>query len=61
MLMRAAHSLCMSYKRELNENKKKINLKNTIHSTDHSRFANRKKKHKKNENKLSWKETKDKR
>ena len=24
MLMRAAHSLCMSYKRELNENKKKI-------------------------------------
>ena len=41
--------------------KKKINLKNIIHSTDHSRFANRKKKHKKNENKLSWKETKDKR
>ena len=57
--MRAAHSLCMSYKRELNENKKIIILK--IHSTDHSRFANRKKKHKKNENKLSWKETKDKR
>ena len=32
--MRAAHSLCMSYKRELNENKKKLIKKSIRHSAD---------------------------
>ena len=32
--MRAAHSLCMSYKRELNENKKKLIQKSIRHSAD---------------------------
>ena len=32
--MRAAHSLCMSYKRELNENTKKLIQKSIRHSAD---------------------------